>query len=222
MTTPRATVHASARAFVVYRLSRMRWTGLGLSACAAIVAAAAFFAVPGGATACACGERNGVVVAHGKSLYGAPWRIKAGLLPRLGPQPRSLELHFSVGPAGSADGVGYFKYLPLPLHPRFVLSATGGSEINEYPESDLSGVTSWRVASLIVEMGEGDPLTVFPVSAPEGIRKRFRWLRGTRFFSIFFPSSREPDLVTAFDRSGRVLARARGDRGQFLGLRSCC
>jgi len=187
-----------------------------------IAAAAAIWTVllwmPGGAPACACGERNGVVVAHGSSLYGVPWRIKAGLLPRIGSQPRSLEVHFSVGPPESYEGSGYFKMLPLPLHPSFVFSATKGSEFDDYPEGDLSGITSWRVTSLVLTMSDGAPLTVYPASAPAHLRSRFSWLRSARFFNAFFPSSQQPELVEAFDREGHLLARDRGARGPFFGI----
>lgn len=179
---------------------------------------AALLWAPGGAPACACGERDAVVVAHGKSLYGVPWRIKAGLLPRVGPQPRMLEVRFSVGPRDSYEGGGYSKMLPLPLHPRFVFSAIKGSDFDDHPEGDLSGVTSWRVSSLVLTMSEGEPLTVHPTPAPTDLRKRLPWLRGARFFDAFFPGSQQPELVEAFDGEGHLLARDRGARGPFSGI----
>ncbi len=130
--------------------------------------------------------------------------------------PRSLEIHFSIGAPGDYSGVGYFSVVPLPLRPSFVFRANAGSEIDSYPESDLSGIASKRVATLVVAMTSGDSLTIHPSLAPRHLRKRFPWLRGLRFFDVFFPADREPRLVTAFDRSGQVLARHEFDRGAFF------
>ena len=173
-----------------------------------LLAAAALTAIllPGGASACACGEFRGVVVAHGKSLYGVPWRIKAAPLPpRTKTSPPGIRVHFSIGTADS--GIGYFASLPRKLPPELVFTATKGSGIDDYPESDLSGVTQGRVVELVVKMSDGQFLTVHPALAPPETRERFPWLRGLRFFDAFFPSSQEPLKVTAFDRAGRVLAR---------------
>jgi hypothetical protein len=169
-------------------------------------AVAAAILLPGGASACACGEFQGVVVAHGKSLYGVPWRIKAApMLPRTKTSPPGIRVHFSIG---DPDGtVGYFTSLPRRLPPELVFTAIKGSGISDYPESDLSGVAQSRAVELVVKMSDGQFLTVRPTPAPPETRKRFPWLRGLRFFDVFFPSSQEPLKVTAFDRDRRVLAR---------------
>jgi hypothetical protein len=174
---------------------------------ALLIAAAAVAAIflPGGASACACGEFKGVVVAHGKSLYGVPWRIKAALRPPSTTMPRGIEVYFSIGEEGS--GSGYFASLPRRLPPAFVFTANKGGGIDDFPESDLSGVARGRAVELVVKMSDGQFLTVRPALAPLEIRKRFPWLRGFRFFDAFFPSSQEPRMVTALDGDGRVLAR---------------
>lgn len=166
------------------------------------LAAAAAILLPGGAEACGCGEFKGVVVAHGSSPNGVPWRIKATHLTQAGEGPYLL-VHFSIGdPEGEA---GYFTSLPLPV-PGTFFTASPGSEIDEYPESDLSGVTGTRVAELRVRMDDGTVLTVNPALAPAPLRQRFPWLRQARFYDLFFPAEEEPQRVTAFDRSGRRLA----------------
>jgi len=170
-----------------------------------------------GASACACGEFRGPVVAKGKSLYGIPWRIKAALAQLRGPRGslvRTFEVHFSIGPEDDYTGAGYFTGLPLPLHPEFVLTANFG-EKDEYPESDISGVTRRRVWTLIVEMRGGESLSVQPTLAPSPLLKRFRWLRGVRFYDVFFPADQEPRMITALDRHGHVLARYKRHRGIF-------
>jgi hypothetical protein len=189
--------------------------GRGISVCITALASAAVLWVPGGASACACGELGGVVVARGHSLYGVPWRIKASLSPPEVPGPRGVVVHFSISSPGVYGGVGYFTGLSLPLPSAFDFTANGGSEIDRYPESDLSGITRRRVANLVVKMSEGESLTIHPALAPPRLRKRFDWLRGLRFFDTFFPAGQEPQLVTAFDRGGKMLARHKGDRGSF-------
>lgn len=164
--------------------------------------------LPGGASACACGEFKGVVVAHGQSLYGVPWRIKAApMSPRTKTSPPGVRVHFSIG--AKDDGVGYFTSLPRRLPPALVFTATKGSGITAYPEGDLSGVAQRKAVELVVKMSDGQILTVHPALAPPETRKRFPWLRGLRFFDAFFPSSQEPLEITALDGGGRVLARER-------------
>jgi hypothetical protein len=169
------------------------------------------------ASACACGEINGVVMAHGSSLYGVPWRIKGALLPPTSTtHSRYLEVEFSIGPTDGYTGVGSFTGLPLPLRPAFVFTGTSGSQIDQYPESNLSGVTNHNVTKLVVEMNEGDPLTVYPSFAPPGVRRRYPWLRAARVFDVFFPSSVRARVVTAYDRNENVLARRKAYLGSFF------
>ena len=173
-----------------------------ISALLPVAAATAAFFVPGGASACGCGEFRGVVVAHGSSLHGVPWRIKA-ILPRdSGPDQATFEFSIGESPEG-----GYFSSLPRPIPKALVLTASPGSEIDDYPESDLSGLTAGRVTRLQVEMNDGQVLESEPQRAPDGVRRRFHWLRGLRFYDIFFPDTEEPVQVIARDARGRVLER---------------
>jgi hypothetical protein len=188
--------------------------GVSLIAC---LAATALVLLPGGASACGCGEMKGVVVAHGSSLYGVPWRIKASR--RLGNTDGDrLLVHFSIGEKGS--DVGYLLDMPLPIPRELVFAADGGSAIDEYPENDLSGFTTSRAVELRAKMNDGTVLTIKPVLPPVPLRQRFPWLKGTRFFDIFFASTEKPLLVTALDRDGQVLGRSRSDHGSFHALSS--
>jgi hypothetical protein len=128
---------------------------------------------------------------------------------------RAVEVHFSIGREDDYTGAGYFTHLPLPLHPEFLFTANYGSEIDDYPESDISGVTRRHVWTLTVEMSDGESASVQPTLAPEPLLKRFRWLRGVRFYDVFFSASQTPERITALDRQGRVLARYRNHRGIF-------
>lgn len=167
------------------------------------------------APACGCGELRGPVVAKGQGLSGVPWRIKATRAPGRGPQPPVIEVHFSVGREDDYTGAGYFTYLPLPLHPEFVFTANYGSEISDYPESDVSGVTRRRVWTLTVEMSDGGSVSVQPTLAPPRLLRRFKWLRQVRFYDAFFPASQLPARITALDRQGNLLARYSNRRGIF-------
>ena len=186
-----------------------------VTACAALVIVAVMAWIASPVPACACGEFRGSVVAKGKSLYGGPWRIKATLARVRRPQgswDRTLEVHFSNGPEDDYTVTGYFTGLPLPLHPEFVLTATLG-EIDEPPESDISGVTRRHVSTLTLDMSDGESVSIQPALAPSPLLKRFRWLRGVRFYDVFFPADQEPRMITAFDRNGHVLARYKRHRG---------
>ncbi len=177
---------------------------------AAAVAAAAAVLLPGGATACGCGEFRGVVVAHGSSLYGAPWRIKAVLPRDSGPEYAMFE--FSIAEGGEA---GYFTSIPRPVPRAFVLTASRGSDIDEFPEADISGITAGRVTRLQVEMADGQVVEAEPLRAPDRFRNRFHWLRGLRFYDLFFPEDQEPIQVTALNAQGRVLEQLDWRRSAF-------
>lgn len=191
---------------------RSRATKVFLTMCATLTLLMVALALPGGATACACGELRGPVVAHGQSLYGVPWRVKATLFARMNTQPRSVYVAFSMP---SLFGVGWGTSLVLPIHRAFVMSATMGLEVTPYPESDFNGVVAHDIATLQVGMSDDSTLTIQPEFAPSQIRDRFPWLRGLRFFDEFFPAGPRPEVVTALDAAGSVIARGRMDRGHL-------
>jgi hypothetical protein len=170
------------------------------------------------ASACPCTEFCGPVVAHGNSLFAVPWRIRA-IPPSPGAEGMpTATIGFSIGPCGKEDGDGYFVGLPLPIPHAFVFSADTGTEIDSHPEGDLSGVTARRAVKLVVTMSGGSTLTVRPRLAPRRLWKRLTWLRRLRFFDEFFPAltaAEKPLIVTAYDRTGAVLARRKSDLGSF-------
>jgi hypothetical protein len=129
-------------------------------------------------------------------------------------RPDTLQFNFSIGPAHS--GVGYVSQLRYPVPDRFVFSALTGSDIDPYPESDLSGIAARRVDKLVVRMSKGHRLRFHPRLAPERVRERFKWVRGLRFFDRFYSSDRRPLVVKALDAQGHVLARRHSDRGSFF------
>jgi hypothetical protein len=163
------------------------------------------------AAACGCGGFKGPVVAHGTSPYGLPWRVKTVHV-NLGGGRAKISVESLVGDAMG----GSIAELPLPLPSRFVFGAESRGEVDEYPESDISGVTPARVGELRVAMDDGEVLPIKPVPAPPAFRKRFPWLNGLRFFDAFYSQSKEPTLVTALDRNGQIIGRSKSHRVAFL------
>ncbi len=170
----------------------------------------AIVALPGGARACAC-EVRGPTVAHGTSLYGVPWVIRANVYGS-GSRGRLLTVSFDLKTSYLSGSSTSFE-LPVPYG--FVLSAGIGTEVDPYPESDLRGIAGRGVVALTVEMDDGSELMIEPQPAPTEVRRRFPWLGGLRFFHAFYPAGPRPVLVTALDREGAVIARGRLVRGHF-------
>ncbi len=178
---------------------------LGASGLALLLAACVL--VPGSASACACGEFDGPVVAHGTSPAGAPWWVKAiGLDPEHGPE-RAATFEFSYGPArAGGDGTGGFSGLPLALRRHPFITATRGGEVGPYAEYDVSGVVQARATRLVVRFAAGEPIEAEPQLPPRALRDRLHWLRGFRFYDVFFPEEAEPIRIQAFDRDGALIA----------------
>jgi hypothetical protein len=169
--------------------------------------------LPGGASACGCGEYRGVVVAHGTSPNGMWWRIKATRLRHKGHEDWLL-VHFMYGEP-EAEG-GYFSEMPLPVARQFVFTADSGGGGEEDPERDISGTTTAQAVELKVEMNDGEVLVARPELPPRSRRRRFGWLHGLRFFDAFYSAPAKPRMVTAFDQSGHVLGRSKAQGGFFL------
>jgi len=167
------------------------------------------------ASACPCTEFCGPVVDHGNSLFGVPWRIAAIPPSRGAGGPREADFHFSIGACGEYSEAGYLVGLPLPVPRSFVFTADTGTEVDPYPEGDLSGVTSRRAVTLVVTMDGGATQTIAPRLAPRRLWKRLPWLRGLRFFDEFHPAGERPQILTAYDLAGDVLARRSSNHGLF-------
>lgn len=166
--------------------------------------------------ACACGEFRGVVVAHGTSPYGVPWRIKARLAPATKTHPRAFEAYFSIGEKGSYAGAGHFTGLYLPLHPAFTFTALTGSEAEGAPEGDVNGLVRRSIAKLVIKMSDGELIEAQPMFAPRAKRKRHKWLRGMGAYQVFYAAHQEVRAIAAYDLSGRVVdVRRRDRRGIF-------
>ncbi len=107
----------------------------------------------------------------------------------------------------------------LPLIKDSFFEANLGTDIDSYPESDLSGVTSRSVVKLVLGMSDGSLLSVYPSRAPRRTWQPLPWLRRLRFFDQFFPASTRPLEVTAFDRAGHALVRRKPKLGSFSWVR---
>ena len=144
-------------------------------------------------------------MARGKSLFGVPWRIKASSEGRTEAGRRPVEFSFEIEPPAYYD-VGYAEGLELPI-PGSFFSGNRGSDLDPHPESDLSGIAGSRVATLTVEMSNGEELRVHPRRAPGRVLARSPWLAAVRFYDLFFPAALTPGLITARDAGGHVLSR---------------
>jgi hypothetical protein len=166
------------------------------------------------AAACPCSEFCGPVIDHGSTLYRVPWRITAFERPAIGPQPTSAEFRFSTGPCGNDEGAGYFATFDLPISRRFGFSALSGAGVDEFPESDLSGLTNRRATTLILRLTDGSVVVIHPQLAPADLRRRWPWLNRVRMFDVYFESGPRAESLAACDRSGRLIAR-KADTGYF-------
>jgi hypothetical protein len=168
------------------------------------------------ATTTADGPRTPFVVAHGKSLYGVPWRIRMGeeahRLPPSAGNPgrevRTATLWFSIGDPSENES-GYFSSFPIPILRSFVFHANRGSGVDDFPESDTSGYANRRVERLVATMSDGSSLTFETQVPPERLSDRHHWLRRLRFFDQFYPADIEPTSIAAYDRAGDLLERQR-------------
>jgi hypothetical protein len=184
---------------------------IGRRAIAALVGALALL-LP--ATTSADGPRTPFVVAHGKSLFGVPWRVRMGeethrlVTPKgkPGPKVRGATHWFSIG-GPSESGAGYFSSFSLPIPRSFVFDANQGSDVDDFPESDTSGFANRRVARLVATMSDGSTLTFETQLPPERLSDRHHWLRRLRFFDQFYPAEIDPVSIAAYDRAGELLER---------------
>lgn len=180
------------------------------------VPVAAGLAVPAMASACPCHEFCGKVVAHGSSLYGVPWRITAATRTDPSTGSSSAELKFTVRACGEHGGSGYGMGFALPLTSRRpFFSADSGSEIDAYPEGDLSGITSRGIVKLALKMSDGSTLFAHPQLAPRRLWSSLPWVRHLRFFDQFFAADSRPLKVIAFDQTGEILGQAKSMHGLF-------
>ena len=150
-------------------------------------------------------------ISKGESPHNVPWLISG----QRGPG-KQINFQFSFRPPGYSDA-GYVAWISRPIPARFHVLADVGSDIDPYLESDLSGFTAKRVASLEVQMRNGSTLEIEPQLPSQRLRQKHHWLRGLRFFDSFFHAGRYPQLVKALDDEGRVLARVHSNQGFFHG-----
>jgi hypothetical protein len=172
----------------------------------------AFAASAGGASACPCSEFCGPVIDHGSTPHGVPWRITAFERQAIGPQARAAEFHFSTGACDEYKESGYFVGFSLPVSPRFAFSATSGSDLDEFPESDLSGLTTSRARTLILGFTDGSTLLVHPQLAPPDLRRRWPWLKRLRVFDLYFATGPRPASLAACDGRGHLIANQTASR----------
>jgi hypothetical protein len=173
------------------------------------IALAACLALAWPTTARADGPRTPFVVARGHSLHGVPWQIRFG---EERGHPDYATFLFSIGDAAERrdDESGFYSSIPLPLPPAFPFDATFGSDLDRFPEADMSGTTGPRVARLAVKMADGSTYDAELLRAPRRVVRRYPALSRFRLFDLFFPESAEPVLVSAYAHGGALIKRERG------------
>jgi hypothetical protein len=175
-----------------------------LAAVGGVLLAAVLLLAP--ASSCACGPEPRFLVAHGTSPNGAPWEIRAEESAASRTSPRGALLQFSTGDPEESNGLGYFSSFGLPIPRGFAFHANSGSGLYPELEGDVSGFAAAR-ARLVAKMSDGSRIEIETQRAPEGLRKRFPWLRGLAFFDQFYPAAIEPVAITAYGRDGHLLSR---------------
>jgi hypothetical protein len=116
---------------------------------------------------------------------------------------------FSYGPGLEGDGTGGFTSLPLAIRRQPFVTAIRGTDVGPYGENDVSGIVQSRATRLLIRLADGEPLTIEPQLPSPGLRNRLHWLRGFRFFDLFYPDGVEPTRIEAYDREGALLAAER-------------
>jgi hypothetical protein len=162
------------------------------------------------AMARADGPRTPIAVAHGHTLYGAPWSIRCGEEPKAGPEPDYLTCRFSVGTQAEReedDGGGFFSSIPLPLPRAFPFDGIFGSDFDSFPEGGFTGTAGPLVTRLAMKMADGSVLEAELIRAPTRVLVHHPRLGRFRFFEMFFPDTAEPVSISAYGRQGQLLEK---------------
>jgi len=164
--------------------------GLTLTLCSLLACA-------GTAQACG-GDLRGPVVEHGRSAGGQVW---SQIACAVGRGHLDVEVSFP-GPGGTDAGGGMLVPVPSSRRSLFV-DAPGVGLGRRRSEDVLDGVAFRDVVGLRLVFRTGPPRMARTVRAPASERRRFRYVRGLRFFVYFFADSRGlPWRVCGIDARG--------------------
>lgn len=156
------------------------------------------------------GPRTRTVVAHGRSLYGAPWQIRFGEERGHGGEPDYATFRFMVGTRAERQecvGCGFYSSIPLPLPRDFTFNANFGSEFDRFSEADMAGTAGPLVARLALTMADGSEVDAELLRAPSRVLTRYPRLGRFRFFDLFYPDTAEPVSVSAYGRHDTLLEK---------------
>lgn len=158
---------------------------------------------PGVAPACGCNPSGVVVVAHGSSPTGVPWRWKVRETLTLD-RHRQAVLTFSSG--SPSDGGSFGSGFGLPLGKAFfVHGVSSGLLLPGEGEPNLAGFARRRAARLDARMSDGTVMAVGRQLPPPALERRFPWLKSLAFFNTFYGSGVEPLSISAYAADGRRL-----------------
>lgn len=188
----------------------------------AVAYLAAFYVIPsllasshGEAASGQCITHRGVGLDRGHH-DGRPWRIHASI-EKIEKNDRCsywfLKVEFSpqgVGPGSWIEGWG----IPAGGH----LPATATIDAHEEEGGgSIGGVVGSRVRSVVLTFSSGRRIVVHPNDPSKGLRKRFVWLRGLRYFLRFYPAGEHVKTAKLLDANRRLIFTAHNREGDLVG-----
>jgi hypothetical protein len=131
---------------------------------------------------------------------------------------RNWFLEMDIRPNGTPRGSWAWGWsIPAGSHlsDRFTINA--GDEPADSSRT-FYGVVGARVRALGLRTTRGKLLMLHPKLPPPGLRRRFVWLRNLRYFVRFYPRGERVRVARLLDSHGRLIAKIRGQEGEFAGL----
>lgn len=153
---------------------------------------------------------KGPRVATGQSLFGVTWNVYAGST------GGGYAFFFDMEPPAYHD-VGFFAGVDRPVPDGFAFLGVAGSQLSPRPESDVSGITRRKVATILIEFRDGTSVEAPTIKPRRYAISKEPWLKRFRVFDVFFESAKNPVKVSAFDDEGVLLAESERGRGPYEG-----
>lgn len=167
---------------------------------AGVAAGLVSLAVAAPVAACGGDGPAGPVVGRGVSAGGQVWTQR---LCHNGPE---LALTLSL-PQADGDDFGGGLGTPPPSRRSPLIVDAPGSDIGPAGEGELDGLAFRTVTRVRIAFAAGAPVVAATRAAPASVRRRAAYVRPLRFFTVFFPGSRQATSVTALGATGRALTR---------------
>jgi hypothetical protein len=79
----------------------------------------------------------------------------------------------------------------------------------------FGGYVGASVTRIVARLEDGSELQVTPVSPDEQLRRRYRWLRGMRYFAHYYEAPSGVEVVELYSADGELLFEESGQDGAF-------